>query len=82
MENDQREPDPTNEMLPDESQACPGVHYVAPAPLIDVLFEQLEYLATHLNKGDDCPSPCPVCARLDLVSRFLLAPFREPLNRF
>ena len=30
-------------------QASSGVRYVEAAPLIDVLFEQLEYLATHLT---------------------------------
>jgi hypothetical protein len=81
MENDHLESEAANRLSSDETEACGGVQYVAPAPVIDVLFEQLEYLATHLGKSIDCPSPCPVCARLDLVSRFLLAPFRDPFHR-
>jgi hypothetical protein len=80
MQNDQ-ESDATNGPSADGTESCAGVHYVAPAPLIDVLFEQLDYLATHLTSGEDCPSACPVCARLDHVSRYLLAPFHDPFNQ-
>jgi len=81
MENDHLESEAANGSSSHEPEAYEGVQYVAPAPLIDVMFEQLEYLATHLANATDCPSPCPVCARLDLVSRFLLTPFRDPLHR-
>jgi hypothetical protein len=81
MENDYHEPDATNEASADQMENAEGVEYVAPAQVIDVLFEQLEYLATHLRKTEECPTACRVCARLDLVSRFLLSPFRDPLNR-
>jgi len=81
MDNDHLESECANGSSSHEPQICGGVQYVAAAPLIDVMFEQLEYLATHLVSATDCPSPCPVCARLDLVSRFLLTPFRDPLHR-
>jgi len=64
----------------DEGQTCLGVDYVPAAPLVDVLFEQLEFLSAHLTNGEDCPPTCPLCARLDAVSRCLLAPFSNPLN--
>jgi len=63
-----------------EESGLLGVKYVAPAPLVEVLFEQLEFLATHLTNGEDCPDECPLCARLDEVSNCLLSPFRNPLN--
>ncbi len=81
MDNDRLESDVTSQQAAGETQAGSGVRYVAAAPLIEVLFEQLEYLAGHLTKGEECPSPCPVCARLDLVARHLLAPFRDPFNQ-
>ena len=81
MENDPLEPDAHDEASPQPAPAFAGVHYVAAASLAEVLFEQLEYLTSHLENREGCPSPCRACARLDLVARFLLAPFRDPLNR-
>jgi hypothetical protein len=79
MENDRLASDVANELSASETQASSGLCYLETAPLIAVLFEQLEYLATHLTKSDDCPSPCPVCARLGQVTRDLLVPFRDKL---
>jgi hypothetical protein len=56
------------------------VHYLAAAPLMEVMFEQLEYLGEHLTNGEECPSTCALCARLNEVSRYLLSPFHNPLN--
>ena len=47
---------------------------VRPAPLLDVMMEQIAYLACHAAKG--CSPSCPDCARLEQVKRWLLAPFR------
>jgi len=47
---------------------------VRSAPVLDIMVEQIEYLAYH--SAAPCPSGCPDCARLDQVSRYLLAPFR------
>ena len=45
-----------------------------PAPLLDVMMEQIEYLAGHAVEA--CPAGCADCARLEQVKRWLLAPFR------
>ena len=47
--------------------------YLAPAPVADVLFDQLEYLVAH--GGRDCPSDCLECSRLERVKHWLLLPF-------
>ena len=47
---------------------------VRPAALLDVMMEQIEYLAGHAVEA--CPSGCADCARLEQVKRWLLAPFR------
>jgi hypothetical protein len=49
--------------------------YVAPAEVVDVLFDQLEYLIAH--SGRDCPSDCIECSRLERVQHWLLLPFRH-----
>ena len=49
--------------------------YVAPAPLADVLFDQLEHLVDHVREG--CPQTCRDCARLRQVQQLLLAPFES-----
>jgi hypothetical protein len=51
-----------------------GFRYFAPAPLEDVLFEQLEFLLGHASSA--CAPDCPDCARLETVRRSLLEPFR------
>jgi len=58
------------------SQAAPQprVCYVEPAPAIDVMFEQLEYLFAH--KKHACRSGCADCIRLRAVEGWLLQPFR------
>jgi len=45
-----------------------------PAPLLDVMMEQIAYLDGHAVEA--CPAGCPDCARLEQVKRWLLAPFR------
>ena len=52
------------------SRAC----FVTPAPLLDILLEQLEYLAAHV--GPACHAGCVDCARLSHVKNWLLLPFR------
>ncbi len=47
---------------------------VRPAALLDVMMEQIEYLAGHAVEA--CPSGCADCARLEQVKRWLLAPSR------
>ena len=47
---------------------------VRPAALLDVMMEQIEYLAGHAVEA--CSSGCADCARLEQVKRWLLAPFR------
>jgi len=51
-----------------------GGCYVAPPPLADVLFEQLDYLVSHALQG--CEPGCPICERLIRVLGPLLEPFR------
>jgi hypothetical protein len=53
--------------------AQPGVCYVAPAPVADVMFDQLEYLAAHAVQS--CRRGCEDCARLAQVRNLLLLPF-------
>jgi hypothetical protein len=48
--------------------------YVDPAPVTDVMFEQLRYLLTH--KSPDCPPDCADCTRLHGAESWLLLPFR------
>jgi len=48
-------------------------HYVDPAPHDEVMMEQLEYLLLHSRSGRH--AHCSDCARLDKISRHLLAPF-------
>jgi len=48
-----------------ESSARPGA-------LLDVMMEQIEYLAGHAVEA--CPSGCGDCARLEQAKRWLLAP--------
>ena len=45
-----------------------------PAPLLDILFEQLDYLTVHVS--DHCPEGCSDCVRLSQVTNWLLLPFR------
>jgi hypothetical protein len=52
--------------------AQPSLTYVPAAPLIDVLFEQLDYLLSHVGS---CMPDCADCGRLEQVKRSLLQPF-------
>lgn len=45
-----------------------------PAQVIDVLFDQLQYLVGH--GGGNCSEACPDCRRLQMVADWLLLPFR------
>ena len=56
------------------SQPCkePG-RSIAPAAVADVMFDQLEYLASHAVGS--CPGDCVDCARLLQVKNWLLLPF-------
>ena len=58
---------------PDDWNNQPRPSFIAPAPLIDVLFEQLEYLVSHT--GEECPVGCPDCKRFEQVKKLLLVPF-------
>ena len=46
---------------------------VRPSALLEVIMEQIAYLASHAVEA--CPSGCADCARLEQVKRWLLAPF-------
>lgn len=48
--------------------------FLEPAPLVEVLTEQIEYLVGHLAEA--CPPRCPECARLERAMLYLLRPFR------
>lgn len=48
--------------------------YLAPAPLTDVMLEQLRYLLSHKSPG--CTPDCADCARLQGAESWLLLPFR------
>ena len=42
---------------PNDRGAGRSTSYIKPAPLVDVLFDQLEYLITHANQ--ECLPGCP-----------------------
>jgi hypothetical protein len=48
--------------------------YTGPAPLREVMFEQLDYLLAHTGKA--CPTDCAECIRLEHVKFWLLEPFQ------
>ena len=54
----------------------PQAEYIESASLVDVLYDQLDYLVTHVSGG--CPPGCPDCTRLAQVKAGLLSPFRAP----
>jgi len=62
----------------DANEHSPGnrLRYLEPAPKIDVMFDQLEYLLGH--QDDECPAGCRECVRLKQVEDSLLQPFRAP----
>ena len=47
--------------------------YVAAAPLLEVMQDQLRYLVGHGN--GKCFAACAECARLEKVKQWLLTPF-------
>ena len=53
----------------------PGVRDVAPAPLVEVMLEQLKYLIAHA--AGNCPPGCEDCARFAQVKEILLQPFQS-----
>jgi hypothetical protein len=59
---------------PSQPGNTPGPCYLEPAPLREVLFDQLEYLLAHT--AEDCPPGCMDCGRLQQVKSWLLLPFR------
>ena len=48
--------------------------YLPAADLVDVLFEQVEYLVNH---GRECRAGCADCVRLTRMKSCLLRPFGE-----
>jgi hypothetical protein len=75
MESDGRPWDLTLEVAATFSRGDSIGRHSGEALIVDVLFEQLEFLVAHAARRDDCPSTCCACARFDSVSRHLLAPF-------
>ena len=66
---------------PCETRPVAGVsraHYVDPAPLMDVMLDQLEYLVAH--KSAECRPGCPACERLEQVEGWLMLPFRASVR--
>jgi len=55
--------------------------YIAPSPMVTVMFDQLEYLlahgAAHASRGQNCTPECMDCARLQQVRNWLLLPFHS-----
>jgi hypothetical protein len=52
------------------------VNYTAPAAVVDVLFDQLEWLVAHSN-STNCSPECSSCIRLQHVIFWLTLPFQE-----
>jgi len=48
--------------------------HAGPAHITDVMFDQLQYLVGHV--GGNCATECPDCRRLQMVTDWLLLPFR------
>jgi hypothetical protein len=76
----------TNEsVLDDGRESCatgevcpfPGSCYIGPAPVTEVLFDQLEYLLSH--GGAHCGADCMDCLRLAQIEKLLLLPFSSAL---
>jgi hypothetical protein len=61
---------------PAHPSAGQGSCCIEPAPVVDVMFDQLEHLVAHSSHG--CDPQCPECTRLEQVARLLLAPFATP----
>ena len=66
--------DATNQSPAASTAPTRGVRYAGDASLIEVMFDQLEYLTAHsISK---CGPGCLECARFAQVKDWLLAPFR------
>lgn len=57
----------------------PGPFYIEAASVMDVMFEQLEYLVAH--RSPTCPQGCAECARLAQVESCLLMPFEATRSK-
>lgn len=51
--------------------------FLGEANPVDVMHEQIDYLAQHAKPYVPCPPGCPDCIRLNVVQRILLTPFEE-----
>ena len=60
---------------PEDWNTEPRAPFIAPAPLIDVLFDQLEYLVSHT--GVECSAGCLDCKRFEQIKKLLLVPFES-----
>jgi hypothetical protein len=47
--------------------------YIDPAPVLDIMIEQLQFLAAHAT--ENCGPECVDCARIAQVRNWLLLPF-------
>jgi hypothetical protein len=47
--------------------------YIDPAPVLDIMIEQLHFLAEHVSEG--CHPDCMDCTRIAQVRNWLLLPF-------
>jgi len=52
--------------------------FIDPAPLMDVMLDQLAYLVAH--KSPECPPDCLACERLQQVEGWLMLPFRASVR--
>jgi hypothetical protein len=62
-----------------QAPAAPRACYVESGSIMDVMFDQLDYLAHHSSPA--CSPRCKDCARLKEVQRWLLLPFRPKARR-
>ena len=62
---------------PDDWDADHSASFIQPAPLVDVLFDQFEYLVSHTE--EECPGGCPDCKRFEQIKKLLLVPFESPI---
>ena len=54
--------------------------FVAPAPAVAVMWEQMEFLVSHARPT--CSPDCPECRRLEQVKQWLLRPFDADGSRY
>ena len=76
MKGQKSTPQNVNQFGAGKQANTPKTIHVGTAPLVDVMFDQLEYLVAH-NESHRCPPRCTDCARLRHVKRSLLRPFRS-----